>query len=378
MKKFKKIIFGYLSWRIVLIFFIFIGTYLFSLQNNYLGGGKQIYLTNPYLYSWLNFDGEHFLSIARLGYQPLNYFLFPLYPLLTKLVAAILGGKFINYVYSGLFISNFSFLIGIYGFWKIIRLYYSEKIAKFALLLLFFFPTSFFFGSFYSESLFFCLAIWSFYFARKENWFLSGLLAGLASTTRILGMALFAGLIIEFIFSKKNNNWKNFVVLVSFSLFGLIAYMIFLKLRTGDYLYFLHNVSIFGEQRSSKLVFFPQVIYRYIFKIIPNLNFSYFPVIYTTFMEFIIGILFLLLSIFSFAKQRYSYAVYSFSAFLIPSFSGSFSSVPRYFLISFPLFILMAGYLKNPPRYIRNVVFAILFILLLLSTALFSRGYWIS
>src|SRR3989339_198501 len=109
-RTFGRILFVILVWRFFLFFVLFFSQRWLGLQNDFLGGGKSLYISNPYLWSWLNFDGEHYLAIAREGYRPLTYFFFPLYPIVVKYLSELLGGSLVDYAISGLFISNGLFI----------------------------------------------------------------------------------------------------------------------------------------------------------------------------------------------------------------------------------------------------------------------------
>ncbi|MCX6706189.1 MAG: hypothetical protein NTV24_03765, partial [Candidatus Woesebacteria bacterium] len=133
-------------------------------------------------WAWANFDGEHYLAIAKEGYHLAEQAFFPLYPLLIKFFG---GGA-----WSGLFISNTAFFLALVGLYKLLRIDYCVKVAKLAVILLLIFPTSFYFGAVYTESIFLCFVVWSFYFYRKENYLLSGILGAFASATRVIGVIL--------------------------------------------------------------------------------------------------------------------------------------------------------------------------------------------
>jgi len=122
----------------------------------------------------------------------------------------------------------------------------------------------------------------------------------------------------------------------------------------------------------------PQVFYRYIFKIIPNLNYSYMPVVFTTAMEFVVSSAFLGLAIYSFFKLNIGYSIYLTLGYIVSTISGSFSSLPRYVLVLFPAFIIVSIWLEKLPKVWKTVVLVILFVLLAISQSLFFRGYWIS
>lgn len=369
---------SYTVWLLILFAVIFFASKFVALQNNFIGGGMRNYLANPYLWVWANFDGEHYLSIAQNGYQPLTYFFFPVYPFLIKYLSLPFRHVLPILVKSGIILSMGSLLMGLLGFYMLARLDFNEFASKYAVILLLLFPTSFFFGSVYTESLFFALSVWSFYFARKGRWLDAGLLAAFATATRIIGLALFIALAIE-AYSAYRKDGKLAIKLlgVTMSLTGILGYMVYLKQTTGDALNFLHTIGIFGAQRSSNFVILPQVIYRYVFKVLPSLNYNYFPGVFSGWLEFGLAILFLFIAIFSIVRLRPSYSSYLILGYLIPTLSGSFSSMPRYLLVLFPAFLFVVGSFYKNKRFL--FVFSIASsILLVVSFALFARGYWIS
>lgn len=356
----KKVFNYFIIWRLLIFIPIFLSPFFFELQKNFLGGGLQNYLTNPFLWSWANFDGEHYLSIAKMGYGGGEQSFFPLYPLFLK----FFGGG----IWGGLIISNMAFLLALFGMYKLAKLDYSEKVSKLAIILLLLFPTSFYFAGVYTESLFLALVIWSFYFFRKEKYFLSGILGSLSAATRVIGVIL----IYLYVFIKRK---INFILLIPL---GLISYMYYSYITWGDYLKFFNSASGFGEQRSDHLIMLPQVFYRYFVKIIPNLTWSYFPVVFTTFLEITTAILFLYIICISFKKLDIKYWIFLVLAYLVPTFSGSFSSLPRYVLVIFPAFFFLSTKVIKLPKLLRLGIYVILGIILLISQMLFVRGYFVS
>ncbi|HKC04967.1 MAG TPA: mannosyltransferase family protein [Patescibacteria group bacterium] len=373
------VIFAFLTWRLGLFLILFLATKVISLQTNFLGGGLANYLSNPNFWAWANFDGEHYLSIAQNGYGFGERAFFPLLPILIKYFGNLLGGTLFSFNIAANIISNLSFLIGLLGLYKLVGLDHPSKISKLAIIILLLFPTSFYFVSIYTESLFFMLAVWSFWFARKGKWLPASLLGILLSSVRFVGLIILPALVVEWFLQNRNNKniIKSFPHILLTIPVGLLAYMFYLQRTAGDMFAFYNNLTIFGEQRSNHLITLPQVFYRYFIKILPNLKTLFFPIVFTTFFEFIIGILFLIISTFSFFVQRFSYAIFLFLGYLIPTFSGSFSSLPRYVIVLFPVYILTAKYLSKSKILLLAFCF-ISFILLVISFALFARGYWIS
>lgn len=373
------IVFAFLIWKLGLFLVLFLAARFVPLQTNFLGGGLAGYLANPNLWAWANFDGEHYLSIAQNGYGFGERAFFPLFPILIKYAGELIGGSLMSFNIAGNIVSNLSFLIGLTGLYKLVGMDHPNKISKLTVVVLLLFPTSFYFTAVYTESLFFALAVWSFWFARSKKWLPASLLGILLCATRFVGLIVLPALLVEWFV--QNRAKKNFLgtfpsVLVAIPT-GLLAYMYYLQRTTGDMFAFFTSLATFGEQRSSHLIILPQVFYRYIVKILPNLKITFFPVVFTTIFEFAVGILFLMVSTYSFFVQRFSYATFLFLGYLIPTFSGSLSSMPRYVIVLFPVYILLAKYLSKSK--ILLFAFCLLsVILLIISFSLFARGYWLA
>src|SRR3989344_1323512 len=98
-KDLRVIFLMFIIWKIGLFIVFFIAIYFFPLAgHNFLGGGFNNYLNNPYIFAWANFDGEHYLSIAQIGYRGLEQAFFPVYPMLIS----FLSKPFVNDIYSSL------------------------------------------------------------------------------------------------------------------------------------------------------------------------------------------------------------------------------------------------------------------------------------
>lgn len=376
----KKVFCFWLAWRISLFIFALVGAVLLPLRSiHYLGGSIDNYSRNPLFWGWVNFDGDYYLKIAIHGYQSLTHSFFPLYPLLTKYLAMPLGTEVSNMVVSGLIISNLSFLFSLFIFWKLIKIDYPEKTAFLSLILLLVFPTSFFFGAMYTESLFLLLVLGAFYTARKKMWFFAGVLGMLASATRVVGVLLLPALFIEWSQNKKSQKAKSSIFGLLFLFLvptGLAAYMLFLQKTTGNSLAFYNELSYFGEQRSGQLVPLYQVFWRYI-KILLGIKFSD-PLYFTITMEALIGLVTPILLIWGYIKRvRLSYLVFAGLAYLLPTLTGSFSSMPRYVLVIFPIFILLGIFFSERRRLVLFLSI-ISVILLAIETMFFIRGYWVA
>lgn len=370
----KQIVMLFLAWRAVLLLFAFLGVIFLPLRSSsFLGGGVENYLKNPLFWGWANFDGEHYLSIAQNGYQSLKQAFFPLYPMVVGYISD--SSKNPTFLAaSGLLVSNISFLASLFLFWKLVLLDYSRKIALLAVVSILIFPTSFYFGSLYSESLFILLTLGSFYAARKGNWLLSGILGALASATRVVGTLLLPALFLEWRQSE-NKEMRNllYVFLVPT---GLLFYMLFLKETLGDPLAFYNLQVLSGEQRATTVILLYQVFWRYI-KMLATMTMSD-PIYLTIFIEAVVGFFVPVLLLWGYIKKiRFSYLLFGALAYILPTLTGSFSSMPRYVLVIFPVFILLGIFFSERKRLVLFLTI-ISVVLLAIETMLFIRGYWVA
>lgn len=376
----NKIIMLFLSWRIILVIISAIAIKFVPLGSNdrFLGGGVLNYLFSPEVFAWANFDGEHYLAIAINGYKPLEQAFFPIYPTLISFFSKPFSYDPISTItvstISGLLISNIAFIFSLIFLWELLRIDYQQKIASLTLIILLIFPTSFYFGAVYSESIFMLFSILSFYFARKGYWFLATFSGIISSATRVFGVILLPALLVEAVKLKAPFSRAFWIIFIPL---GFVGYMVYQFLTVGDPLAFYRLQELVGEQHQSGIILLPQVYFRYI-KMLSTVDIHN-PIYQTIVLEFAVGIAFFLLPIYGyFKKVRLSYLVYAMLAFLLPTIQGSFSSVPRYVIVFFPSFLALALLLNNLPKFLKITFFVISFLALFVETSLFLRGYWVA
>lgn len=361
---------------IILIFFILWRLFLFIplvLSQN-IGIIHNAYIAQIPL---ANFDGIHYLSIAKSGYQQYEQAFFPMFPLLINIIANIFR---ISYLNSGIILSHLFTVFSIFYLYKLLRIDFNKKIVLFSILFFLFFPTSFFLVNVYTESLFLFLLFSSFYYARKNKFLLSSIFGAIACATRVVGIFIFPAILYEaYVFYKSLN--KNSSKLKKLSLLytliipsGLLSYMYYLYIKYNDALFFVHSQAEFTGRTGGKIILLPQVIWRYIkiFATVSISNYDY----WISFLEMLFFILSLIVLYLSFKKGfRKSYLIFSSLAILFPTLSGTLLSMPRFVLVSFVIYIYFAS-INN-----KIVKYAILFIgmiLEILLSALFYRGYFIA
>ncbi|OGC92149.1 hypothetical protein A3D85_01935 [Candidatus Amesbacteria bacterium RIFCSPHIGHO2_02_FULL_47_9] len=366
--KTKTIIKYYSIWQLAIIVIAILAPKLLPLRETYLGIGTKTFLQNPLLYSRANFDGNHYIRIAKNGYGYAEEAFFPLYPNIMKLLIPQIK----NDTLTGVIISSVAFLFACIFFVRLIELDYSSAAARYSLLALLAFPTSFYFGAVYTESLFILLVLSSFYYARARRWWIAAVLGALAANTRFVGIFMFPALLLEFWQQRRSLIGLLPAFLVPL---GLISYMLFLQNTVGDSLAFIHVQKLYGQFRSERIILLPQVFYRYTRMVVTVTKTD--PIYYTLWLELVTALMFLFTTILSaFKKIRPSYIIFNLAAYLVPTFTGSFVSLPRYVLACFPSFIILGQIASAKPRF-RLFFFAILALFFFEVVALFVRGYWV-
>jgi|WetSurMetagenome_2_1015567.scaffolds.fasta_scaffold11408_2 Gpi18-like mannosyltransferase len=380
MSKIKNLVGTFISWRIIIFLLAIPAFFLLPLHPGFTSLSSINYFRN-FFPMWANFNGANFLTMAAHGNiipgnLGLLYSFSPVFPWLINTLNLVIH----NYLASGLIISNLAFCLALYFLYLLFRLDYKEGVSKLALFLILIFPTSFFFGSVYAESVFLLFSVLSLYFARKHNFLLASIFAALTTLTNVFGVFLWPALAVEFYqaYGKKINQ-SFFLELSWFAipLLIIISYLRFQFFRTGASIITVFTRAVAGpSQVTDKIVLIYQVFFRYAKMLIFMDHRD--PLFITVFLEFIVGLGFLTLIIFSVKKIRPSYWLYCLPIYLLPTLSGTFSGLPRFVLVLFPLFPFLATLLDRCHPYLRYVYFVISFILSFFAISLFTRGYFVA
>ncbi len=360
----KKIIFIFLVWRSIIFLVAALAPLVISVFGNKFPYVETLMQSKlPYwIWSFGNFDGVHYLRIAQDGYAyQYTQAFFPLYPILIKLVSFLTLG---NYLLAGLLISNISFLASLIVFHKLIAKMYNPKIALWSIIFLVTFPTSFYFGAVYTEGLFFLMIILSFYLLEQNKNWQAAVIGLFTSGTRLVGIFLSLS-----VFSKKNHKFRLPLLLVPM---GLIFYMIYLQLKFNNAFYFLTAQTAFGQNReAAKIILLPQVIYRWVNQLLTTHGL----VFANSAFEISTTIFAIVLLLIGFKTIKKEWIIFSIFAIVTPTLTGSLASMPRYILVAFPAFVVLAQIKSN---FVKALIATIFLICLTFTTALFTRGYWIA
>lgn len=340
-----------------MLFIAFFGLSVFPQIDPYTQKLSFADATTDYWFRWANWDGGHFRGIVEHGYLPEQTVFFPLYPLLMKVLTFIgLGAN-----WSGLLISHVSAVVALFFLFKLTALDFPEKVAKRAVFALLIFPTSFYLGAVYSESLFLAVTVASFYFLRTGRVKLGSIFAGAAIATRLVGIATWVSLLVE-------HPRKTLIILLALIPFAL--YLLYQEALFQNPFGFLTNES--GWNRHFTLPWEPVLSagsYLYSAGIFQIGNAARVLVELAFFLGGLAGLWF------SWHKLRPSYTIFLGLSLILPAFSGTLIAIPRYMLTIFPIFILL-GLIKNELLQKIGVIFSLL--LLSAYAILFILGYWVT
>ena len=162
---------------------------------------------------WAHWDGRWFAHIAASGYDTdTATAFFPLYPVLLR--AGIETGLGVALV--GVAVSTLATLAALYFVFELGRAWYGEREALAAIVILAFFPTSFYLNAVYSDALFLALSagcVWALQVRRQL--LLAGAFAFFAALTRNIGGLLILPLAYEWLRNRREFGWVGLAALAA-------------------------------------------------------------------------------------------------------------------------------------------------------------------
>lgn len=330
------------------------------------GPHNFVYSIYLWLAVWGVWDSGWYLRLAQFGYSNIislrtatfgqaNYAFFPLYPLLMNIFEKVLKDYFI----SGLLVSNISLVVACVYLFKLTRLDFDDKTSLRAILYCLLWPVAFIFSGVFTESLYLALAIAAFYYARKNNWLLACILGFFLALTRSIGVLIVIPLIYEYLITKKFSYKIIGKEIFYFLLIptGLVLFGVYNYFLTKDLLAFFKIQSAWGRSLVNPF----RLIWGGLFHGDSTSVFN---------SLFVLAII--ALAIIFYKKIRASYLIFIAYSILVPLFTG-LESMPRYTLVIFPLFILLAQLTKN--KYLNYTISAGLFLAQCVLMVFWTTGF---
>lgn len=316
---------------------------------------------------WGRWDAVHYIDIATQGYQGTDMAFFPLYPTLIRVLGSLVG----NHLVAGLLISNASFFFGLLFLYKLLEHEYDRPTARRAIFYVSIFPSAVFFSAVYTESLFFMLTVASFYYMRSHRYWLAGAIGFFAAMTRVEGVLLVVPFIMEWFTQYKPAFAQGFRNLVAAALIpaGVFVYMAYLWVLRGDPLYFSHVQIHWNRHLAppwvSVISAFEKMAHATAGLTVANQS-----------LEIAFTLLMIVVLIAGWKSLRASYIAYMALSILIPMSTSSLMSMPRFALVLFPMFAILARWGDRP--WVNNLMLAFSLPLLGLFTVLFADWYWVA
>ncbi len=283
-------------------------------------------------------DAWHYTRIAETGYpslDPSRAAFFPLFPTLVRVVADLQGrtdraGLFV----AAIIVANVCLVLATMTLAALVRLDLEPDDARRSVWYLLVFPTSLFLSAGYSESLFLLLTLGAVLACRTDRWLWAAGLAGLAAVTRPVGVVVLVPLAVEaFLAWRCSGAWRwRPVVAVLAPLVGIGSWMLFLDADFHDPLAFVHAQK--GWDRSLELPW--DTIFQFFdghltlesgLHSLTDLSFTIFGIA---------------LTVLAWRWLRPSYALYMTALLLVPLSSGVLLSMPRFLLVMFPMYLVLA------------------------------------
>ena len=320
---------------------------------------------------WRRWDADNYLRLAEQGYSSVGdqrflIVFFPLFPGLSALVSLVTGDALI----AAFVVTTLASVVLGLVFHRLVRLDHSERVAQMSVLFLFIFPTSYFLHIPYTESLFLALVIGSFYAARSRMWIVAGILGGLACMTRINGLVLIPALAFEVWAEYRetkqiDRRWAALMMIpAGFGLYLGLNYYV-----AGDPLKFL----VYQREHWYKYLRLPIYGLWETYKTAVTDHPE--PAQTHGFQELLFVAIGLFATAAGWRHLRLSYRVWMAGNWLLFVSTSFVLSVPRYTLILFPMFILMAAAAVR--NWSLNVLFLVWSILFLgVFVVQFVRGLW--
>ncbi|MHB8151502.1 MAG: mannosyltransferase family protein [Bacillati bacterium] len=316
---------------------------------------------------WGRWDAVHYLTIAERGYLGTDMAFFPLYPLTIAALGSFLG----NHLIAGFLISNACFFFGLLYLYKLLAHEYDRAVARRAIFYISIFPSAIFFSAVYTESLFFMLTVASFYYMREKKWWAAGIFGCLAALTRVEGVLLLAPFFFEW-FAAYRDRWSSALRQLCIGAlipFGMALYMGYLWVLRGDPLYFSHVQAHWHRHLAPPWVSVINSVTLMVHATRGNTIAN--QALELAFTALMIGVL-----VGGWKRLRPSYIAYMGLSILVPMSTSSLMSMPRFALVLFPMFAILARWGGKP--WVNTAIVAFSLPLLGLFTVLFADWYWVA
>lgn len=364
----------YLCSRFVVFLGVVFGEAYIPLGNNTWLGGSQWY------HRLLRWDSEWYKIIASEGYKydgdpglRQTVVFYPLYSTICRLVSEVLR---IDLVDAMLLVANLAAVTAVFLLFKLVRERFGDRSALTTIAMISFFPSSVFLSAGYTESLALLLMVSFFLAVARERFLWAAVLAGAAAATRSSGIVLFPVLLWEL---WRCRSLRRFLIeavpLSIIATLGLLLYVIYLGFTFGHPMAFAEGQAAFHEGTTMPA----RLLSALTLEPFTKLNLAdlspagldqWFTLLFITLIvcSWFVGI--------SRGMLLFAAMVLALPYLTLSGGPAGFTSMARFNVVSFPLFVVIA-LLTERLRWAVPGIVGIFGGLLLMYAALFSQWQWI-
>ena len=336
--------------------------------------------------TWHRWDAIWYGSIAEHGYQyagereAANVGFFPLFALVNGAIMRVTG---LPVEASGAIVST---VITFFACVVLYKLTIGETddpgTARRAVLYLIAFPAAYYLTIGYSEALYLLCVLGAFYFARRGQWWWSGVIAFLAGLARLHGALLIVPLGYEWLRQSFAGDATDArparasVIAVFGAPLGVLAFNLYLNATFGQpagYFspYFQIQTMFFKGIRAEAFPTFPGTT-------LANYLFGFLNGVPSTESVAVMAatIFLLIMTVEVWARLPRVYGVYLLTVLLFQLIGGDLISMPRFVVPMFPAFIALAQLGKR--EWVDRLILIPSLLLQGVLALLFTKGYWIA
>jgi hypothetical protein len=332
-----------------------------------------------WLGAWQRWDATWYLRIVEQGYHTGDPSLVfpPLYPILTRLVAALPG---FSPLLAGMLVSTAAAFVAFTLMYRLASGDVGQVVARRAVVYLAIFPWAYFLMAPYSESLFLATTLAAFLFARQRRWWLAGLLGAAAALTRVQGLLLLLPLAYELVVqarvqdaARRGARFAYFVrnaaplTLIPLALACFAGYLYF---AIGDQTLW---ANLGGDEWKLHFAFPWQGVVGSIQAIVRGS-----PSPLYSFPDLAVTILFGTLTVLTFRRLGAGPGLYMAAMLLVPMTKitpdDRLASMPRYVLVLYPGFMILA--MAGERQWVNRIIVFSSVLLLCLFAMLFTLWQW--